>query len=206
MEGIIGLGLGVPGAVDVLLRTAFEGYRILQTARELDKDFDDCRHEIAVQYQLLRDWVDNRKVSSSDPFFRTDQKRHLLIIQTLARIAQLFADIRRLEYEYGIQPVAVPGKRQQARNFLRKSFRLSSSSDCSNIPTLVGGPDSDTNIDTAKLETIARKFELAVSASARLKWAFTDKTKLLALVQRLKEHNENLRSLTDGYLPSNSKL
>ncbi|KAF8241358.1 hypothetical protein K440DRAFT_643854 [Wilcoxina mikolae CBS 423.85] len=201
MEGII---LGVPGVVDVFLRTTFEGYRILQTARELDKDFDDCRYEISVQYQLLRDWVDNRKASSSDPFFKIDQKRHLLIIQTLARIAQLFADIRKLEYEYVILPVTVLGKRQQARSFFRKSFRLSSSSNCSNIPALVGGLDPDTNIDTEKLETIARKFEVAVSSSARLKWAFTDKTKLQALVQRLKEHNGNLRSLTDGHLASNT--
>jgi hypothetical protein len=203
MEGII---LGVPGVVDVFLRTAFEGYRILQSARELDKDFNDCRYEISVQYQLLRDWVDNRKASSNDPFFKTDQKRHLLIIQTLARIAQLFADIRKLEYEYGIQPVTVLGKRQQARSFFRKSFRLSNSSDCSNISALAEGSDHDANIDTEKLDTIAREFEVAVSSSARLKWVVTDKTKLQALVQRLKEHNENLRSLTDGHLISNSKF
>jgi hypothetical protein len=53
----IGISLGIPRLISLLISTALEGYQIFLTARALGDDFKELQRQFGVQRERLKDWV-----------------------------------------------------------------------------------------------------------------------------------------------------
>lgn len=206
---VASLLLGIPGAIEILLRTSFAGYQVYLTARDMDADFSECKHQFNVQYQLLQDWVLLMKPPTGEYDYLSklldpDSPRQQLVVQTLGRIAAIFARVDRLDGVYGMKPAADAsggGTDQQAPQArLSASFPPASAS-----PSPSCGPGASTtpdeifknlDIGISNLRTVAPQLQRTVSNYARLKWAYCDKAKLQTLIKKLKSYNQDLHDLT----------
>lgn len=199
---------GIPGAIEILLRTSFVGYQLYLTARDLDADFSECKHQFDVQYQLLRDWVlfMNPRPGERDQFSKlliSDPPRYRLVVQTLVRIAAIFACVDHLEGVYGMKPVvdASGGGADQQASQARLSTPFPSASASpppspSCEPGASASPDDIPRDRDSDLETMYPQLHRTVSNYTRLKWAYCDKAKLQTLIKKLKSYNQNLHDLT----------
>jgi hypothetical protein len=221
----VGLALGIPGLVGLLLQTSLQGYKIFSTARALDEDFGHYQHQFNVQHQKLTDWATTLKQSagqaeSLSDFLNADPQRFQLIVNTLTRMAQLFADVRQLQDLYGAQATVKatvdfstttsPKKRSLGR-ILRRIRPPNRDSPTPPMPTAplapiapptLTGPnlDLDLSIDETTATAVAESFRSAVSSYAMFKWTFSDKDKLHALIEKLRQYNDDLNDLTLRYL------
>ncbi|KAI5788619.1 hypothetical protein FPQ18DRAFT_48784 [Pyronema domesticum] len=128
-EAALGLALGVPGFIDVLIKTCLEGYQFISTARSADEDFENHRYQFRVEQQKLKDLTTTVASRIRESTLKTDDVRFLLISSMLTRIAQQFSDFRRLESLYGVRisssnkSVEKPSRRSR----IRKVFGLEAS-------------------------------------------------------------------------------
>lgn len=53
----IGISLGIPRVISLLLDTALDGYQIFAAAQALDEDFKEYQRQFKVQRERLRDWA-----------------------------------------------------------------------------------------------------------------------------------------------------
>ena len=200
---VAGLALGVPGAIGLLLKTSFEGYQVFLTAKDLDNDFSEYQHQFSIQDQRLKDWVaDVRPAGGQDKLsglLVSDERRYQLIVRTLARIANVFASVNQMEGAYGMKVVdEFEATTSPKKSRVRKYFR-SSSSLPSPAPVICDDIFKDLNVNIAQVEAMAPQLQSCVSNYARLKWAFSDKSKLQTLIERLKTYNEDLYNLTERH-------
>lgn len=205
---ITSLLVGIPGAIEILLRTSFVGYQLYLTARDLDADFSECKHQFDVQYQLLQDWAlfMNPRKGVCDKFSGlriSDPPRYQLVVQTLVRIASIFACVDHLEGVYGMKPVVDPsggGADQQVSQARLSTFFPAVSASPPPSPSCEPGasasPDDILKNRDSDLETMYPQLHRTVSNYTRLKWAYRDKAKLQTLIKKLKSYNQNLHDLT----------
>jgi hypothetical protein len=102
-EAALGLALGVPGVIDILIKTCLGGYQLISTARSADEDFENHRYQFKVERQKLKDLTTAVASRIRESTLKTDDERFLLISSTLIRIAQQFSGFKRLEILYGVQ-------------------------------------------------------------------------------------------------------
>jgi hypothetical protein len=211
---LAGLVLGVPGLVGLLVKTSLEGYQALSTAQALDADFGHYQHQLSVQHQILRDWVAVLKStignhSKLSEFFDADERRHRLVVNTLSRIALVFADVRQLEDLYGVQSTtdsktaASPKKPSFFRRIAQNLPHSKRSAQAPPVPAPIHVPtelylDVDLSID--QVTPLVQRFQSTVSSYSRFKWVFSDKDKLQALIDKLKQYNNDLNNLTAVHL------
>ncbi|KAI5799426.1 hypothetical protein FPQ18DRAFT_384864 [Pyronema domesticum] len=97
MAEVAGLALGVPGVIDVLIKTCQEGYVFINKACDMDKDFEDYKHQLSVEEQKLKDITTIVATRIQDLTYKIEERRFRLIAKTLLKIAQLFSDFSQLE-------------------------------------------------------------------------------------------------------------
>jgi hypothetical protein len=105
---VAGLALSVPGLISLLITTSPEGYRIVSVARSFKQGFSRLHYQLDIEHQKLKDWVSTGSHNASielklSEIYQKDTTRFQLIISTLLRVSQLFADVRQLESLYGIR-------------------------------------------------------------------------------------------------------
>jgi hypothetical protein len=110
MAEIVGLVCGVPGFVDVLVKTCVAGYDFISTMKAFEGDITDYQYQFEVECETLKTRL--RTASSSTRYesklaelYVTDRRKFQLVVATIIRIAQLFADVQKLENVYGLQIV-----------------------------------------------------------------------------------------------------
>ena len=194
-----GLAIGIPGIVGLLIKTSLEGYRVLSTARDFNDDFDYYQHQFDMQHHKLREWAVTLKESIGNcgnlaAYFNPDEERYELVVRTLARITQLFVDTRRLKDVYGVQPKESSFRRYSRR--LGFSKRDDRTAPAPAAPPTLNDLDLDIDLSFDDVERLAPAFNSTISSYAKLKWAFSDKDKLQALIDRLERYNKDLRVLT----------
>ncbi|KAF8545135.1 hypothetical protein BDD12DRAFT_786467 [Trichophaea hybrida] len=202
---IAGLAAGVPpGVIGVLLKISLEGYQVFLTAKAFDDDFSEYQHQFSIQNQRLKDWVtDMRPAAGQDKLsglLDSDEGRYRLIVRTLARIANVFASVNKMEGAYGMRVLDDVGTTTPQKNSRFRKYFHSSSSSPSPAPIVQNDIFKDLDIDIAQVKAMAPQLQSCVSCYARLKWAFSDKIELQTLIERLKSYNEDLCSLTERQL------
>ncbi|CCX34655.1 Protein of unknown function [Pyronema omphalodes CBS 100304] len=106
----IGISLGIPGLITLLISTALEGYQIFVTARALGDDFKELQRQFGVQRERLKDWAyaTNRHANGLNSenriadFLKQYPEKLELIANTLSQVAKVFADMQQMETTYGI--------------------------------------------------------------------------------------------------------
>lgn len=102
----VGLAIGVPGLAALFLKTSIQGFEVLANARDTSAEISHYTHIIKVEQQKLRDWKAeiNRANLSKNPE-SPERERYLLILETLGRLAHLFADMAVLQNKYDVLTV-----------------------------------------------------------------------------------------------------
>jgi hypothetical protein len=93
----IGISLGIPGVIALLISTALEGYQIFVTAQALGDDFKELQRQFRVQRKRLKDWAyaTNQQANglNSENTIADFPKQHPekleFIAGTLARVAKV---------------------------------------------------------------------------------------------------------------------
>lgn len=224
---IAGLAIGVPGVIGPLIQAGLNGYKIFSVIHNLNTDFNHYRQQLSVQRKLLKDRVENLKCRVGKDFatdklldeFKGDQERLTLVIKTLTRMAYLFADVRQLDTLYGMKTATFSdstmsdqGSATHKSSSFSKMFRRIRSSSKHNTPDAPNAIDSNTQaLENLKIDLdlgegfiaslpVAEQFNRIVSSYDKAKWVFTDREKLQALVEDLKQYNSDLKNLTENYL------
>jgi hypothetical protein len=222
---IAGLAIGVPGVIGPLIQAGLNGYKIFSAVQNLNTDFDRYQHQLGVQRKLLKDWAETLKCRVGKEFatdqpldeFKGDQERLTLVIKTLTRVAYLFADVRRLDTLYGMKTVTFSdstisdqGSTAHQSSSFRKMFRSIRSRSKSGTPDAPNSIDPNTQaLENLKIDLgedfiaslpVAEQFNRIVSSYDKAKWVFTDREKLQALVEDLKQYNSDLKNLPENYL------
>ncbi|CCX31527.1 Similar to kinesin light chain [Grosmannia clavigera kw1407]; acc. no. EFW99948 [Pyronema omphalodes CBS 100304] len=189
MTDPVGVALGVPGLIGLFYSTALEGYQIIASAQALDNYFKEYKHQFRIQNERLKDWAASLNGSTNDglqsqsaratEFFEEHPDKKELTIKTLHEIAELFTNVKILHDLYGITAA------QSTNPFLDSIPPVSATIEDLNLP-----PSLLSNTKSPK------ELKSIVSSYARLKWAFSDKEKLQSLIDKLKQYNEELESLT----------
>jgi hypothetical protein len=213
MAEVAGLALGVPGVINVLIKTCQEGYVFINKACDADKDFEDYKHQFSVEEQKLKDITTIVATRIQDLRYKIEEKRFCLIAKTLLRIAQLFSDFSQLERVYGVhtsfsdEATVKPSKRSR----IRKVFGLKASKkhttgnnehDGSKIGSALTDLELDEKLQIATLETLETlepRLRSAIHIFPRLKWAFSDYEKAQTLISKLREYSSNMKDLVDGH-------
>ncbi|KAI5816783.1 hypothetical protein BZA77DRAFT_54826 [Pyronema omphalodes] len=106
----VGISIGIPGLIALLVGTALRGYKIFETAKALGEDFTELQRQFRVQGERLKDWayVTNQQANGLDSentiadFLKQHPEKLELVASTLARVAKVFADMQQMESAYGI--------------------------------------------------------------------------------------------------------
>ncbi|KAI5788555.1 hypothetical protein FPQ18DRAFT_392030 [Pyronema domesticum] len=208
MAEVAGLALGVPGVLDILIKTCLEGYRFISTARSADEDFENHRYQFKVEQQKLKDLTTTVTSRIRESTLKTDDERFLLISSTLIRIAQQFSDFKRLESLYGVQilfsdkSAEKPSKRYWFRKLLGlEASQKDTKSESDAFKTVLTLTDMhlDKNLEMATLQTLKPHLNSVINTYSRLKWACLDSEKTQNLISKLKEYNSNMKELVDGH-------
>jgi hypothetical protein len=97
----VGISLGIPGVISLLLNTALDGYGIFTTARALGDDFKQYQRQFEVQQDKLRDWAAGLNLGGDgttiEKYLKENPKKLELLANTLAQVAKLFADVKKME-------------------------------------------------------------------------------------------------------------
>jgi hypothetical protein len=102
---IAGVVLAGPAVVGQLVQITLDGYRIFSDARLWGQGIRNCQRDLGVQRERLEDWVQQIAGMGGDLSKVTTQSRYKLILETLAPIAGIFAQVDQLEKKYGIRCV-----------------------------------------------------------------------------------------------------
>ncbi|CCX07754.1 Similar to Pc13g00620 [Penicillium chrysogenum Wisconsin 54-1255]; acc. no. XP_002558510 [Pyronema omphalodes CBS 100304] len=213
-EAALGLALGVPGVIDILIKTCLEGYQFISTARSADEDFENNRYQFKIEQQKLKDLTTIVASRIQESTLKTDDVRFLLISSTLIRIAQQFSDFRRLESQYGVQISSsdksaekqTRRKRSQIRKFFglaasKKDYQKDTRSESDAFETVLTLTDLqlDANLRMATLENLEPRLKSVINTYSRLKWACLDSEKAQTLIIKLQKYNSNMKDLVDGH-------
>jgi chromatin remodeling complex protein RSC6 len=215
MAEVAGLALGVPGVIDILIKTCLEGYQFISTARSADEDFENHRYQFKVEQQKLKDFTTTTIASRiQESTFKTDDVRFLLISSTLIRIAQQFSDFKRLESLYGVRTSSSdksaekPSKRSRIRNIfgLRasqkdKASQKDTKSESEAFETVLTLTDLqlDENLQMVTLKTLEPRLKSVINTYSRFRWACLDSEKTQTLIFKLQKYNSNMKELVDGH-------
>ncbi|CCX30228.1 hypothetical protein FPQ18DRAFT_104164 [Pyronema domesticum] len=99
---IAGVVLAGPAVVGQLVQNTLNGYRIFSDARLSGQGIRNCQRDLGVQRERLEDWVQQIADMGGDLSKVTTQSRYKLILETLALIVGIFAQVDQLEKKYGI--------------------------------------------------------------------------------------------------------
>jgi hypothetical protein len=212
MTDPVGVALGVSGLIGLLYSTALEGYQIIASARALDNDFKEYKRQFRIQNERLKDWAVSLNGSTNDglqsqsaratKFFEEHPDKKELTIKTLHEIAELFVIVKILHDLYGITATQSTSTFRKAKNKVRSIFGRHKGQNAVDsippVPVIFEG----LNLPPSLLSHTESPKDLKsiVSSYARLKWAFSDKEKLQSLIDKLKQYNEELESLTANCL------
>jgi hypothetical protein len=209
-EAALGLALGVPGVIDILIKSCLQGYQFITIAHSADEDFENHRSQVKIEQQRLKDLTTTVASRIQASALKTDDVRFLLTSSTLIRIAQQFSELRRLESLYGVQipssnqSAEKPSKQSRIRKFFgltesQKHTKSESKSDAFEPVLNLTDLELDENLEMATLKTIEPRLESAIRTCSRLKWACLDCKKARILILKLKEYNSNMKKLVDGH-------
>ncbi|KAI5816874.1 hypothetical protein BZA77DRAFT_343890 [Pyronema omphalodes] len=203
----VGLGLAVPGMLDILIKACLKGYEFISIACSADKDFETHKYQFTIEQQRLKDLTTIITKRVQNPTIETDDVRFRLICSTLIRIAQQFSDFKRLESQYGVrvsssdQSATKPRKRSSIRKLLgwRKS-RKDTKRESDALKTVLSLMDLqlDNNLKIATMKTLESPLTSVVSTYSRLRWACLDSKKVKTLISKLQQYNSNMQHLVDG--------
>ncbi|KAI5816861.1 hypothetical protein BZA77DRAFT_44879 [Pyronema omphalodes] len=202
-----GLGLAVPGVLDILIKTCLKGYDFISTARSADRDFETHKYQFTIEQQRLKDLTIIITKRVQNPTIETDDARFRLICSTLIRIAQQFLDFKQLESLYGVQISSSSESVEKAskRSSLRKLLGLRKSqndtkreSDALNTVLGLSDLQLDDNLKIATMKTLESPLTSVISTYSRLRWAFLDSEKVKTLITKLQQYNSNMQHLVDG--------
>jgi hypothetical protein len=211
MAELAGLALGVPGVLDILIKTCQKGYVFINKACDADKVFENYKYQFSVEEQRLKDITAIVTTRIEELKHETEKGRFRLITSTLIRIARLFWDFAELEMLYGVhtsftdEAITKPSKRSRICRFigLKASKKLTNNEhDAFNIGSAASALrnlELDEKLQMATLATLEPRLRSAIDISSRLKWAFSDHEKVQTLISTLQEYNRNMKALVDGH-------
>lgn len=104
---IAGVIIAGPAIVERLLQVSLDGYRVFQNAKMVGKGIQQCRYELDVTRVRLEDWMRALTKCGGDlsVVLGGKSRRYQLVLETLALIAGVFAQVEQLEKKYGIARV-----------------------------------------------------------------------------------------------------
>lgn len=222
----IGLAIGVPGLLEVVLRTVDKVRQTVADAQAADHDIMDAIRKLQIESGRLDLWQRNMIIiASSRPAAEAsgaDQRSYQLIAITLGFIARAFNDVAKLDGKYGQPEQAQSGKLLQQkdggirsrikRRFFRRSddsgngmeatgnqvepHESTSAQSRSSVVSLSGLADISPLLKD--LDQQARGYEISVSSLSRVTWALIGKKELEDLHQKVKGYNDDLETLKKG--------
>jgi hypothetical protein len=211
MAELAGLALGVPGVLDILIKTCQKGYVFINKACDADKVFENYKYQFSVEEQMLKDITAIVTTRIEELKHEAEKGRFRLITSTLIRIARLFWDFAELAMLYGVhtsftdEAITKPSKRSRICRFigLKASKKLTNNEhDVFNIGSAASALrnlELDERLQMATLATLEPRLRSAIDISSRLKWAFSDHEKVQTLISTLQEYNRNMKALVDGH-------
>ncbi|KAI5787433.1 prion-inhibition and propagation-domain-containing protein [Pyronema domesticum] len=223
----IGISLGIPGVITLLISTALEGYQIFVTARALGDDFKELQRPFGVQRERFKDWAYATNRHANDglnsekriaDFLEQHPEKLELIANTLAQVAKVFADIQQMKSTYGISIIEPATSIKSASHENRTSHFRRMKEKARNlfyrpkeIPDPVIPPtniiqDLHIALPLNEVKKLAQGFKCSVSSYGRLKWALCDKDNLRALIAGLERYNQDLEHLMVRYFASTVQI
>ncbi|KAI5780091.1 hypothetical protein EDC01DRAFT_633552 [Geopyxis carbonaria] len=222
----VGLAIGIPGLLTLLLKTSLSGYEAIMSIQDANIEIADYLRRIEIEYQCLRDWHESTKHITSKINLENDPPEHRArfrnIVLTLASVAKLFAESEEMTKTYRAKDTdKMPYK--SAKRFLHVSYwqhrRNKSETNLVSVkiskelgdrkstsPPWVLSSMSDGMHEDDKLKrliTLAKtrgSKDLPVSTFSSLKWVMYDKNRIEDLYKNLKSYNEDLKKCTKPLL------
>jgi hypothetical protein len=104
---IAGVIIAGPAIVERLLQVSLDGYRVFQNAKMVGKEIQQCGYELDITRVRLEDWMRALTKCGGDlsVVLGGKSRRYQLVLETLALIAGVFAQVEQLEKKYGIARV-----------------------------------------------------------------------------------------------------
>ncbi|KAK6499084.1 hypothetical protein TWF481_011653 [Arthrobotrys musiformis] len=101
---IAGLAIGAPALVPLLIKVSLKGYGIFQNAQFAGRDIQRYQYELTVMCVALQGWERRLKDLGGDlgAILGAKSLRYKTTLDTLARIAGVFAEVDQLNEKYGI--------------------------------------------------------------------------------------------------------
>ncbi|KAA8893190.1 hypothetical protein FN846DRAFT_980026 [Sphaerosporella brunnea] len=101
---IAGVVLAGPAVIQQLLNVAIDGYRVFQDANTAGRGIQQSLYELDITRVRFEDWI--RALSKCNgnlaEVLGENSRRYQLVLETLALIAGVFAQVEQLEKKYGI--------------------------------------------------------------------------------------------------------
>lgn len=219
-----GLAIGVPGLLDLLVKTARRGYQTISDTRDAPHAIMDYVQKLCIEHQRFQDWeqlttnaitsLTGRAVGDLVPHHH---RRFQLIAITLGHIVQAFDEVTKLDGKHGqVETVqcgtTVPVRKGRVRDRMKLFFSRSENS--APAATMISQRTEENQSSTLSLSSIhslselkvasqlkdlnqhATSYQISVSTLSSLKWAIIGKTTMESLYQKVKGYNDDLETLT----------
>lgn len=220
-----GLAIGVPGLLDVLVKTTRRGYQTISDARDAPHAIMDYVQKLCIEHQRFQDWeqlttntitsITGRGVGDLVPHH---QRRFQLIAIALGYIAQAFDEVAKLDGKHGQVETAqcsttVPARKRRVRDHMKLFFSRSDNSTPA-AATMISQHTEENKSSTPSHSSIhslselkvtsqlkdlnqhATSYQMSVSTLSSVKWAIIGKTTMESLYQKVKGYNDDLETLT----------
>ncbi|KAF8544105.1 hypothetical protein BDD12DRAFT_801463 [Trichophaea hybrida] len=123
---IAGVALAAPAIVERLIQVSLDGYKVFQDAKMAGKGIQKYRYELDVSRVRLEGWIQATKCGG-DLWMALGEKsrRYQLVLETLAYIAGVFAQVEQLEKKYGIKPLVNQIQSSEVKTVAEKGLGIS---------------------------------------------------------------------------------
>jgi len=199
---LAGVFLATPGIVGQLLKVSLEGYQLFSRANAFGKDLVRVQYFMEVERERLEDWTRRLSKLGGDlsKLVGPDKRLYCIILETLARIATVFAELGQL-----IEGYKTPKESRnpfRGRAFLLPKLRTKSKVD--NVrsqqknrqPLNRDGSCTSTEDIIKEIEAKVKMCEKSISVARRLRWSFSAFDEVETMVQNLRGYNNRLFELT----------
>jgi len=114
----LGIALAIPGIVDLLLKTALSGYKVFSSIQSHGSQLGQHQWHLDRQRERFEEWTTQLRNNSGSTtaLFASETRRGQFILETLVRIAAVFAEADQLEFKYGIKRSTSPENARRIRS------------------------------------------------------------------------------------------
>jgi hypothetical protein len=115
---VVGIGLAIPGVIDLLLKTALSGYKVFSSVQSHGSQLGQHQWHLDRQRERFEEWTTQLRNNSgsTSALFASETRRGQFILETLVRIAAVFAEADQLESKYGIKRSTSPENARRIRS------------------------------------------------------------------------------------------